>query len=83
MGKAVGHERRGQPGTSSARRAFLMNGLGVIRRAEASAEADRTVLAGTLDLAALQGLLGQLRDLGLSVTDLRRLPAEDDEGGLR
>ena len=39
--------------------------------------ADETVLSGTLsDQSALHGILEKARDLGLSVTSVRRLPPE-------
>jgi hypothetical protein len=42
-------------------------------------EADSTVLSGTLsDQSALHGLLTKLRDLGLSVISVRRLPPEEE-----
>jgi hypothetical protein len=37
-------------------------------------EAGETILSGTLDQSALHGLLEKARDLGLSVTSVRRLP---------
>ena len=45
-------------------------------------EADETILSGTLsDQSALHGLLDKARDLGLSVTSVRRLPPEGPEEG--
>jgi hypothetical protein len=45
-------------------------------------EADETILSGTLsDQTALHGLLDKARDLGLSVTSVRRLPPEGPEEG--
>jgi hypothetical protein len=46
-------------------------------------EASETILSGTLsDQSALHGLLDKARDLGLSVTSVRRLPLERSEGDL-
>ncbi len=46
-------------------------------------EGDETVLFGTLaDQSALHGVLDKVRDMGLSVIDMRRPPSED-EGGRR
>jgi hypothetical protein len=43
-----------------------------------------TVLSGTLpDQPALHGILDKVRDLGLSIIAVRRLPAQDDTGGQR
>jgi hypothetical protein len=40
-------------------------------------EAGETILSGTLsDQSALHGILDKARDLGLSVTSVRRLPPE-------
>lgn len=44
--------------------------------------AGETILSGTLDQSALHGLLERARDLGLSVTSVRRLPLERSEGEL-
>jgi hypothetical protein len=47
-------------------------------------EEDETILSGTLsDQPALHGLLDKVRDLGLSVISVRRLPPEQSEGGPR
>jgi hypothetical protein len=43
-------------------------------------EAGETILSGTLsDQSALQGILDRARDLGLSVTSVRRLPPGGSE----
>lgn len=40
-----------------------------------------TLLSGTLlDQSALHGVLNKVRDLGLSVITVRRIPPEEDEG---
>jgi hypothetical protein len=45
-------------------------------------EGDETILSGTLsDQSALHGLLDKARDLGLSVTSVRRLPPAGSEEG--
>jgi hypothetical protein len=43
-------------------------------------EACETILSGTLsDQSVLHGILDKARDLGLSVTSVRRLPSEGSE----
>jgi len=47
-------------------------------------EGHTTVLSGTVpDQSALHGVLDKLRDLGLSVISVRRLPLEQEEGDPR
>ena len=44
-------------------------------------EGDQTILFGTLaDQSALHGVLDRVRDMGLSVIGMRRLPPEDHGG---
>lgn len=44
-------------------------------------EADQTILSGTLaDQSALHGVLDRVRDMGLSVIDMRRLPPAQNRG---
>jgi hypothetical protein len=50
-------------------------GLGLLN------EGDDTVLVGMIaDQSALHGVLDKVRDMGLSVIDMRRLPAGGEEG---
>ena len=43
---------------------------------------DATVLSGTLpDQSALHGILDRVRDLGLTVISLRRIPPDEEQAG--
>lgn len=47
---------------------------------EVETEGEETILSGTLpDQPALHGVLDKVRDLGLSVVAVRRLPPEEGE----
>ena len=47
-------------------------------------QGDQTVLSGTLpDQPALHGVLEKVRDLGLSIAAVRRLPPQDEAGAQR
>jgi hypothetical protein len=45
-------------------------------------DADETILSETIsDRSALHGLLDRVRDLGMSLISVRRLPPEESDGG--
>jgi hypothetical protein len=45
---------------------------------------DATVLSGTLpDQSALHGILDRVRDLGLTVISVRRIPLDEEQAGDR
>ena len=45
---------------------------------------DATVLSGTLpDQSALHGILDRIRDLGLTVISVRRIPSNEEQAGDR
>ena len=47
-------------------------------------QGDRTVLSGTLrDQSELHGVLDKVRDLGLSIITVRRMPPQDGAGKQR
>jgi hypothetical protein len=77
--------RGGRPATRFAWRAsWTAAGSDWFERLQLDNRGGETVITGTLpDQSALHGVLDRVRDLGLSIISVRRLPPEQTEGAPR